>query len=162
MDEFQPIIISELEGSDDLFQYLCRMFSINTEINHNTIEKEKASNQLRGYFKKHPAINKNEVKRFLVYNRYNTGLDKSLSLGYPSFEYTSELSLLIASVCLAGASRIFIKIIEEWVKGKNKRKITIKHGEKSFIIEGNVKEKKIEKIIDIFEKRFGTSEIIKP
>lgn len=73
-----------------------------------------------------------------------------------------DVSVPIALVCAAGGSKAFIDLLKCWVEERKSRKIMIKEGDTEIVIEGSMSRKDIDRTIEIFEKHFGRSKILKP
>jgi hypothetical protein len=88
-------------------------------------------------------------------------LDGSSVVESPWGAIIDNISNSIAVVCAAGASKAFIELLKLWVNERKSRSIKIKEGNDEIEIKGGMSEKKIEKVIDMFERRFGKSMIFK-
>lgn len=73
-----------------------------------------------------------------------------------------SLSAPIALICSLGASKAFINLLKIWVEERKGREITIKRGELKIVIKGGVTQKQLNQVIEIFEKQFVHSKVIKP
>jgi hypothetical protein len=74
----------------------------------------------------------------------------------------SSISVPIAIVCAAGASKAFIDLLRTWVEERKGRRIKIKRGDIEVEIQGGVSAKDIERVTEIFEEQFGKSRILEP
>jgi hypothetical protein len=73
-----------------------------------------------------------------------------------------EIGQILAIVCAAGGSKALIDLLRAWVEERSGRKIRIKRGDVELEIQGRMSEKRIQEIINTFEKEFGESRILTP
>ena len=82
----------------------------------------------------------------------------------PELESIDVLSDYIAIICAAGGVKWFLNLLKTWVEERKGRKIIITIGSTELEIFGGISEKKLKRVISLFEEKFGQSRntIIKP